>query len=74
MISIIKSKEETIIENYEIEKMTVEAMQEYLKLLEDDYNEIIREGDVKIQTLKKENYKLYLEAFYTSKARKTNES
>ena len=47
-ISVIKSKEETMIENYEIEKMTVEAMQKYLKLLEDDYNEVIREGDIKI--------------------------
>ena len=73
-INVIKSKEEGLIENYEIKKMTVEAMQEYLKILEDDYNEVIREGDVKIQTLKKKNHKLYLEAFNTSKARKTDKS
>ena len=63
-----------MIENYEIEKMTVEAMQEYLKSLENDYNKVIQEGDVKIETLKKENHKLHLEAFNTSKARKTDKS
>ena len=73
-ISVIKSKEEAIIENYEVEKMIVEAIQEYLKSLEDDYNKVIQEGDIKIQTLKKENHKLYLEAFNISKARKTDKS
>ena len=55
-IMIIKENE--LIEFYDIEKITVHALQEYLNQVEKDCNNALKEGNRKLQQLKEERRQL----------------
>ena len=55
-IKIMKSKEDKLVENYEVELMIVETLQEYLKSLESNYMNLMNDGDAKIKSLKEEKH------------------
>jgi len=55
-IEIMKSKEDELVENYEVESMTVETLQEYLKSLESDNMNVMNNRDTKIKSLKEEKH------------------
>ena len=42
------AKENNLVELYKVEMMTVNALQEYLKLVEQDYSKLVKEEDIKI--------------------------
>ena len=56
-----KHKEDELLENYEVESMTVETLQEHLKSLESDCMNLMKDGDAKIQSFKEEKHKKNLE-------------
>ena len=55
-IQIMTVKEKDLVKSYEVEIITVDALQEYLKLVEQDCSKLVKEGDIKIQQLKKERH------------------
>jgi len=67
MIQMMNEKENEMLETYKIERMTVDALQEYLKSVDNDYHQLVNEADVKIQQLKKEVHQLKLKAHYRQK-------
>ena len=42
------AKENDLVELYEVEIMTVDTLQEYLKIVEQDYSKLVKEADIKI--------------------------
>ena len=64
IIQMMNEKENEIFETYKIERMTVDALQEYLKSVNNDYHQLVNEVDVKIQQLKKKVHQLKLKAHY----------
>ena len=66
-IQSLTNKENKILEIYEVEKMIVEALQKYLKSIELDYGEVVKEYDTKIRQLKDKIHKLKITAHYKQK-------
>ena len=64
---MITAKENNLVESYEVEIMMVDALQEYLKLVEQDYSKLVKEGDIKLQQLKGEKHQLKLREHYQQK-------
>ena len=42
------AKENNLVESYEVEMMMVDALQEYIKIVEQDYSKLMKKRDVKI--------------------------
>ena len=61
------AKENDLVESYEVEMMIVDALQEYLKIVEQDYSKLVKEGDIKIQQLKEERDQLKLREHHWQK-------
>ena len=66
-IEIMKSKEDELVDNYEVESMTVETLQEYLKSLESDYMNLMNNRDAKIKSLKEEKHQKSLKLYHIQK-------
>jgi len=58
---------EVLDERFEVEMMTVNSLERYLKTLEEDYTAVISESDATIQKLKQERHDLKIQAHYKSK-------
>ena len=71
-IEEVKVNESEIIESYEIEKITVQSLEAYLKTLEKDCTKLMHKADVKMQATKKEKHKLRVKAFHVRKETETN--
>ena len=71
-IEIIKSKEDKLVENYEVESMIVETLHEHLKSLESDYMNLINDRNSKIKSLKEEKYQKSLKLYHVQKEIKIN--
>ena len=54
-------------ENYEIEKMTVQALEACMKALEEDYVKVLHEGDEAVQVIKKEKHETHAKAHHMKK-------
>ena len=54
-------------ESYEIEKITVQALEAYVEALEKDYSTVLQEGDKAMQELRKENHELHTKAYHMKK-------
>ena len=67
-IQELTKEKDAIEERYDIEVMTVEALQEYLKSLEKDHQNIIQESEKQIQRLKKEKHELQVKWFKSQKS------
>ena len=55
-------------DRYEVEAMTVEALQELLKSLEKDYQQIVQESDKKTQHMKNEKHEVHKRWHQSQKA------
>lgn len=64
-------KENQVAEDYEIEKMSVQILEEYLKSLEEDRMKMTCKVDMHVQNLKQEKHKLHSAA---SQSRKDTEA
>jgi len=47
----MNSKENELVAMYEVERMSVDSMNEYLKSVENEYQQLVNEGDAKIKQL-----------------------
>ena len=60
----MNSKENELVVMYEVERMSADSVNEYLKSVEIEYQQLVNEGDAKIKQLKEEVHKLKVKAHY----------